>query len=157
MDNDTIANILLRIARLLEIKGENIFKIQAYERAAESIRNTSEKLENMDIKTLQTIPGVGEAIAKKINELNQTGKLAFLEKLESEVPPSLLDWLELPGVGPKTTALIWKTLGISTIPELQAAAQQGKLHTIHGIGKKLEANILQAIKNKDHGSSATYN
>lgn len=146
MDNDNIARILLRIARLLEIKGENNFKISAYERAADSIRNTAEKLEEMDQQTLQTIPGIGEAIAKKICELNQTGALTFLQKLESEVPPALLDWLELPGVGPRTTALIWRTLGITTLPELYTAAQEGKLHTLPGIGEKLESKILQAME-----------
>lgn len=148
MDNDNIARILIRIARLLEIKGESSFKITAYERAADSIRNTPAKLAEMDIPTLQTIPGIGEAIAKKITELNQTGELAFLKKLEAEIPPSLLDWLELPGVGPKTTALIWKTLGITTLAELHTAAQAGKLHSLPGIGEKLEAKILQAIKER---------
>jgi DNA polymerase (family 10) len=148
MNNDNIARILIRIARLLEIKGESGFKITAYERAADSIRNTAENLAEMDIRSLQTIPGIGQAIAEKITELNQTGKLAFLQKLESEIPPSLLDWLELPGVGPKTTALIWKTLGITTLAELHAAAKSGKLHTLPGIGEKQEAKILQAIEDK---------
>ncbi len=148
MDNDNIARILIRIARLLEIKGESSFKITAYERAADSIRNTPAKLAEMDIHTLQTIPGIGEAIAKKITELNQTRELAFLKRLEAEIPSSLLDWLELPGVGPKTTALIWKTLGITTIAELYSAAQAGKLHSLPGIGEKLEAKILQAIKER---------
>lgn len=148
MDNDNIARVLIRIARLLEIKGESSFKITAYERAADSIRNSAESLAEMDIQSLQTIPGIGEAIAKKISELNQTGKLAFLQKLEGEIPPSLLDWLELPGVGPKTTALIWKTLGITTLAELHAAAKSGKLHTLPGIGERLEVKILQAIEER---------
>ncbi len=146
MDNDTIARIFLRIARLLEIKGESNFKITAYERAADSIRNAPEDVSAMDEQTLQTIPGIGEAIAKKITEFNQTGELNFLKKLETEIPPSLLEWLELPGVGPKTTALIWKTLGITTLPELLAAAKSGKLHALPGIGEKLETKILQAIE-----------
>ena len=148
MDNDNIARIFTRIARLLEIKGENAFKINAYERAAESIQNTSANLSNMDTDALKEIPGIGQAIADKIIELNQTGHLAFLERLESEIPPALLDWLELPGVGPKTTALIWKTLGITTLSELQAAASTGKLHPIPGIGEKLEQKIIEEIQNK---------
>ena len=148
MDNHNIAAVFIKIARLLKIKGESSFKVTAYERAAESIRNTPENLTEMDIPALKSIPGVGQAIAEKIKELNQTGNLAFLDRLEGEIPPALLDWLELPGMGPKTTALIWKTLGITTIPELHTAAQGGKLHTIPGIRKKLEAKILAAIENR---------
>ena len=110
MDNDNIARILIRIARLLEIKGESSFKITAYERAADSIRNSTESLAEMDIRSLQTIPGIGEAIARKISELNQTGKLAFLQKLESEIPPSLLAWLDLPGIGEKLEAKILQVI-----------------------------------------------
>ncbi len=148
MDNDNIARIFTKIAQLLEIKGENSFKITAYERAADSIRNTSASLSEMDMDALQEIPGVGEAIAKKITEINQTGHLAFLERLESEIPPALLDWLELPGVGPKTTTAVWKALGITTLSELQEAASAGKLHTIPGIGEKLEQKIIEEIQSR---------
>ncbi len=148
MDNDNIARIFTRIARLLEIKGESGFKITAYERAAESIHSTTASLSDMEIDALKEIPGVGQAIAEKIKELNQTGHLAFLDRLENEIPPALLDWLELPGVGPKTTAMIWKTLGITTLSELQEAASKGKLHTIPGIGEKLEKKIAEGFQNK---------
>lgn len=148
MDNDNIARIFTRIARLLEIKGESGFKINAYERAADSIRNSTASLSEMDMDALKEIPGIGDAIAKKIVEMNQSGHLDFLERLESEIPPALLDWLELPGVGPKTTAAIWKTLGITTLSELKEAANQGKLHTIPGIGEKLEKKIIQEIQSQ---------
>ncbi len=146
MDNDNIAAVFVRIAHLLEIKGEHSFKIIAYERAADSIRNWDAPLSDMEISTMKAIPGVGQAIAEKIQELNTSGHLQFLQKLEAEIPPALLDWLTLPGVGPKTTALIWRSLGITTLPELYQAAKDGKLHTLSGIGQKLESNILQALQ-----------
>lgn len=146
MNNDNIAAVFVRIAHLLEIKGESGFKIMAYERAADSIRNLDEQLSGMDLEAMKAIPGIGQAIAEKIRELNTSGHLQFLQRLEAEIPPTLLDWLTLPGVGPKTTALIWRSLGITTLPELYRAAQDGKLHTLPGIGSKLESNILQALK-----------
>jgi DNA polymerase (family 10) len=148
MDNITIAAVFIKIARLLEIKGESGFKISAYERAADSIHNLDAELSSMDIGALKSIPGVGQAIAEKIQELNTTGHLQFLERLESEIPPSLLDWLDLPGVGPKTTALIWKNLGITTLTELYEAARNGRLHSLPGIGEKLESHILQALQQR---------
>jgi DNA polymerase (family 10) len=148
MDNDNISAIFLRIAKLLQIKGESVFKISAYQNAAEIIRNHPQNITALDAGELKAIPGIGQAIAEKIQEMGTTGKLHFLERLEAEIPPSLLAWLELPGVGPKTTALIWKTLGITTLDELYNAAQAGKLHRIQGIGEKLEENICAALKER---------
>jgi len=146
MDNNNIAAVFIKIAQLLQIKGESAFKITAYERAADSIRNLDAELSGMDIASLKSIPGIGQAIAEKIQELNNTGHLLFLNRLETEVPPALLDWLDLPGLGPKTTALIWRSLGITTLPELYETAKNGRLHTLPGIGQKLESNILQALQ-----------
>ena len=145
MDNDNIAHIFQKVARLLEIKGDSRFKVSAYDHAAESIRIYPEPLEKMSEEDLKTIPGVGQAIADKIVELNSTGSLRFLERLEKEIPTELLKWLELPGVGPKTTALIWQTLHITGLDELRQAAVDKKLQAIEGIGEKLENRILAAI------------
>jgi DNA polymerase (family X) len=95
---------------------------------------------------LADIPGVGKAIAEKIDELLRTGKLEFLEKLKQEVPPGLVEWLPIPGLGPKRTAMIWKTLNITTFAELQAAAQEGRLRDLPGMGKKSEDAILQGME-----------
>lgn len=146
MDNDNIARIFQKIAQLLEIKGENAYVTNAYQRAAESIRIYPDALEQMDIPTLKTIPRVGEAIAKKIDEINRTENLQFLDKLEKEVPPSLLEWLTIPGVGPKTVRRIWQTLHITTLEELKSATQQKALQALPGIGEKLETRILSAIE-----------
>ena len=89
---------------------------------------------------------MGKAISEKIDELLSTGKLEFLEKLKKEVPPSLADWLQVPGLGPKKIALIWKELGITTLPELEKAARAGKLRELPGMGEKSEAQILAGIE-----------
>ncbi len=145
MDNDNIAQIFQKVARLLEIKGESPFKINAYDHAAESIRIYPDPVAKMTVEDLKTIPGVGQAIADKIIELNTTSSLGFLERLEKEIPAELLKWLELPGVGPKTTALIWRTLHITSLDDLRQAAIEGKLHSIEGIGEKLEKKIVAAV------------
>jgi DNA polymerase (family 10) len=95
---------------------------------------------------LEEIPGVGKAIAEKIDELQKTGKLEFLEKLKKEVPPSLADWLPVPGMGPKKVALIWKSLEITTLADLEKAAREGKLRGLPGMGEKSEQQIIAGIE-----------
>jgi DNA polymerase (family 10) len=115
MNNRQLAETFTMIADLLEIKGENIYKTLAYRKAADSLLNLGrEASEYWKEGKLDDIPGVGKAIAEKIDELLKTGKLEFLEKLKKEVPPGLVEWLPIPGLGPKRAALIWKTLNITT-------------------------------------------
>ena len=132
---------------MLEIKGEVVYKYLAYRRAAESLRSLSEDIQIVAQEgRLKEIPGVGKAIADKIEELLQTGELQFLRKLEEEVPPSLLDILEIPDVGPKKAALFWHEAGITTIEELAAAAKAGKLRDLPGIGEKSEQKLIEGIE-----------
>jgi DNA polymerase (family 10) len=146
MNNRQLAETFTLIADLLEIKGEIVYKTLAYRKAAESLMGLGrEASEYWKEGKLQEIPGVGKAIAEKIDELLQTGKLGFLEKLKKEVPPTLADWLPIPGLGPKRTRMIWQTLGITTFPELEAAAKEGKLRGLAGMGEKSEAAILEGI------------
>lgn len=153
MNNLELAEIFDRIASLLEIKGEVKFKYLAYRRAAENIRNLSEDvLEISQSGNLTEVPGIGSAIAKKIEELLSTGKLQFLEKLELEVPPSLLDLLKIPDVGPKKVSIIWQQAGITNLSDLEAAARQGKLQGLPGIGAKSEQRILKGIESLSHQS-----
>ena len=106
MTNQELAETFEKIADLLEIKGEVVYKTLAYRRAAESLRTLGQEVEEYRRnQPLTTIPGVGKAIATKIEELLDTGRLEFLEKLEAEVPISLLEILEVPDVGPKKAAL----------------------------------------------------
>ena len=146
MNNRQLAETFTLVADLLEIKGEIVYKTLAYRKASESLMGLGrEASEYWKEGKLQEIPGVGKAIAEKIDELLQTGKLGFLERLRQEVPPSLAEWLPIPGLGPKRTAMIWKTLGISTFAELEAAAKEGKLRDLPGMGEKSEAAILEGI------------
>jgi DNA polymerase (family 10) len=145
--NPELAAIFTRIADLLEIKGEVIYKILAYRKAADSLENLGRDAAGVwRDGQLTDIPGIGKAIAEKIDELFTTGKLVFLEKLEAEVPPGLAQVLEVPDLGPKKAALFWKQLAITNLAELEAAARTGKLRTLPGMGEKSEARILAGIE-----------
>ncbi|HLE92352.1 MAG TPA: DNA polymerase/3'-5' exonuclease PolX [Anaerolineales bacterium] len=146
MNNRQLADTFTLIANLSEIKGEVIYVTLAYRKASESLMTLGrEASEYWKEGKLKEIPGVGKAIAEKIDELLTTGKLEFLEKLKKEIPPSLADWLQVPGLGPKKIALIWKTLGITTLAELETAAKDGKLRGLPGMGAKSESAILEGI------------
>jgi len=146
MNNRQLADTFTLIADLLEIKGEIIYKTLAYRKAADSLtslgRDASEYWKEDNLKD---IPGVGKAIAEKIDELLSTGNLEFLEKLKAEIPPGLADWLPVPGMGPKKIALIWKELGITELSELEKAAKEGKLRDLPGMGEKSEQQIIEGI------------
>lgn len=146
LNNQQLADTFTLIANLVEIKGEVIYVILAYRKAAESLASLPrEASEYWKEGKLREIPGVGKAIAEKIDELLSTGKLGFLEKLKEEVPENLAAWLQVPGLGPKKVAAIWKALDITTLPELEAAAKDGKLRSLPGMGAKSEAAILEGI------------
>lgn len=146
MNNNDIATVFEHIADLLEIKGEIIYKSLAYRRAAESIRLQTEEVTSLSREKLMEIPGIGQAIADKIKELQLSGKLKFLQELEKEVPPSLVDLLMVPDLGPKKVALFWKQLGITTLEELEQAARANKLSNLPGMGEKSQAHILAGIE-----------
>jgi DNA polymerase (family 10) len=146
MNNRQLADTFTLIANLLEIKGEIIYKTLAYRKASESLMGLGrEASEYWKEGKLKEIPGVGKAIAEKIDELLNTGKLEFLEKLKSEVPEELAEWLPVPGMGPKKIAMIWKELGITSLADLEAAAKEGKLRDLPGMGAKSESAILEGI------------
>ncbi|MFZ2070876.1 MAG: DNA polymerase/3'-5' exonuclease PolX [Halobacteriota archaeon] len=149
MINLDIARIFAEIAEILEIKGENTFKIRAYRRAAMTIESLTQDLkviaERGGVKELKKIPGVGDAIAKKIVEIVETGDCKRHLELRREVPPSLLELLAIPRVGPKTIARLHAELGISSIEELEEASKSHKLERLPGLGTKVEENILKGI------------
>ncbi len=145
--NGKLAEFFTTIADLLEIKGEVIFKVLAYRKAADSLNSLNRSIyDYWREKKVNEIPGVGKAIAEKIDELLTTGKLGFYEKLIQEVPLSLEDVLKVPDVGPKKVALFWKQAGITTVTELEAAARSGKLRSLPGMGEKSETKILAGIE-----------
>jgi len=146
MNNRQLADTFTLIADLSEIKGEIIYKTLAYRKAAENLAGLGrEASEYWKEGKLQDIPGVGKAIAEKIDELLNTGKLEFLEKLKEEVPPDLAKWMKVPSLGPKKIAMIWKTLGITALADLESAAKEGKLRELPGMGAKSESAILEGI------------
>src|SRR5687768_11033901 len=146
MNNRQLAEAFTMVADLLEIKGEIVYKTLAYRKAADSLLNLGrEASEYWKEGKLEEIPGVGKAIAEKIDELLSTGKLEFLEKLKKEIPTGLVEWLPIPGLGPKRAAMIWKALNITTFAELEAAAKAGKLRDLPGMGAKSEAAIFEGI------------
>ena len=147
LTNQELADTFDRIANLLEIKGEIIYKTLAYRKAAESLRAFPEEASILYAQNnLTDIPGVGKAIAEKISELLTSGQLGFLLRLEEEVPPSLTDLLHVPDVGPRKVALFWKQAGVTTLPELEAAARSGKLRSLPGMGEKSEARVIDGIE-----------
>jgi DNA polymerase (family X) len=147
MNNRELAETFTLIADLSEIKGEIIYKTLAYRKAAESLAALDRDARDYWREgKLREIPGVGEAIAEKIDELLRTGRLKFLAKLKKEVPPSLAEWMRIPGLGPKKINLIYKELHIKTLAQLEKAARAGKLRGLPGMGAKSEAAILTGIE-----------
>jgi DNA polymerase (family 10) len=147
MTNRDIADILERLGDMLEIQGENRFKVIAYRRAADSVRHLGRDLgEVWQAGSLQEIPGVGAAIASKIEELLTTGRLEFYERLEEQVPPGVVEMLRIPDVGPKTARLLWEERGLSSVAEVEAAARAGQLRGLPGLGAKSEARILAGVE-----------
>ena len=147
MDNPKVAEIFLRVAKILEIKGENVFRIRAYERAARNIESLTEDIANyVKEDRLNQIPGIGKDLSDRIKEIVNTGKLKFLEDLEKSVPKGLMELLEIPSIGPKTASLLYKELKIKSIADLEKAIAENKLLGLFGIKEKTVENILRGIE-----------
>ena len=149
MDNRAIAQVLAEIADLLEIKGENTFKIRAYRSAAETIAAWPDAVARLDDQQLREIPGIGKDLAGRIRELAASGSTPYHQELLAEFPQTILELLRLQGVGPKTVALLYSSLHISSIDALAAAARDGQLRSLKGMGAKKEAQILKAIEERE--------
>jgi DNA polymerase (family 10) len=154
MKNSEVAKVFQDIADLLELKGENVFKIRAYQKAGRAIEHYPRELEAMveEGEDLQSIPGVGEAIAKKTTELITTGKLNYYESLKAEFPQGITNLLAIPGIGPKTANKLSSELGISSVDELEWAIDDGRVAQVFRLGDKTAHNILhqiQALRRKD--------
>jgi DNA polymerase (family 10) len=146
MDKATIADVLERIATLLELKGENPFKIRAYTNAARSLETWGGNISDLrDEETLEKIPGIGKAIAAKIKELVETGSLRFFEDLRSEFPAEILELFSLPGLGAKKIKALYEQLGVSSIAQLQAACESGRVAELPGFGKTTQEKLCRAI------------
>lgn len=147
MRNREVAQLLENIATLLEMKGENRFKIVAYEEAARRIESWPEPIEEVWKEgRLKEIPGVGESIASKIEEYLSTGKLSYLEELTKEIPPEVVHLTAIPGVGPKIAKLLYDQLGIKSIEDLEKAIAEQKLRHLPRLGVKSEEKIRKGIE-----------
>lgn len=145
--NQEVAQLLNRIADILSIQGENRFKIIAYQRAADVIEHSTRGVQELwggDPANLRALPGVGEAIAEKLDELFRTGQMSYYEKIRKQVPEGLVELLAIPGVGPKTVSKFWHTYNITNLEQLQEALQD-PTHKLAGLGEKTIENLKQGI------------
>lgn len=146
MKNLEIATIFRNIAKILEIKGDNPFRIRAYEKAAQNIEGLTDDIENFIRQDrLREIPGIGKDLAEKITEIVNSGRLKAYEDLKKTIPEAILDLLNIPSVGPKTAKLLYEKLKIKNIADLEAAIRKNKLERIFGIKEKTVENILKGI------------
>jgi DNA polymerase (family 10) len=146
LTNAELARIFHEIGDMLEVQGELVFKTVAYHRAADAIEHSPVEVARAYREGHPPrIEGVGEAISKKLQELADTGHLAYYEQLRAQVPPSLVELLQIPGVGPRTVKLLHDERGIETLDELRHAAQAGHLRDLRGMSERTEAAILDGI------------
>jgi len=145
--NADIAAIFEEIAELLEIQNENPFRIRAYRNAARQVEGMGVPVADMVAKgeDLTELPGIGDDLAAKIQEIVATGQCKALEKLRKQVPPSITELLKIPGLGPKRVRALYDTLKVKSIDQLAKAAQAGKIRELGGFGAKTEQTILAAL------------
>ena len=150
MDNEAIARRFFRLAALMEIRGDDPFRLRSYRNAGEAIETWPIPLKKIakeeGIEGLQSIPGVGKAIAGKIVELLDRGTFNAWEKITAETPESVLDLLELPGVGPKTAAMLHQKFKVSSLKELKKFVAGGGLDVVDGIGPKTADRIKESLE-----------
>ena len=146
MKNSLVAKVLLELADYSEVEDDQPYRARAYRRAAQVIESTQEPIEQLSTeKRLKDLPGVGENIEKKIEEILRTGKLAALEKIKSRIPADVPSLTKIEGVGPKTVKLLYDQLKVKNIDDLEAAVKAGKLHDFRGLGVKSDAILLERI------------
>jgi DNA polymerase (family 10) len=155
MKNQQIAKIFNEIAELLELKGENVFRIRAYRRAAQNLDGLSKDVSTLSEEELTALPGIGKDLAGKVREYLGTGKIAKHEELKKDFPEGVLELLKVPGLGPKKAKQFYDALKIKSVDELDAAIRAGKLRKLPGIQAKTEENILKGIELIKRGAERT--
>ncbi|MBI5418682.1 MAG: DNA polymerase/3'-5' exonuclease PolX [Deltaproteobacteria bacterium] len=145
MKNPQIAKIFNEIADLLELKGENPFRIRAYRRAAMNVEGMPKDLAALSEEELTAIPGIGKDLAGKIRHFAETGRMDLHDELKKEIPEGLLTILRVPGVGPKTARMLYEKVNVRSLEELEGLAKEKKLAGLPGIQEKTEENILKGI------------
>jgi len=150
MDKKDIIEVLERIGTMMEIKGENPFKIRAYSAGARTLQTMEEDLgEVIEEARLGTIPGIGKALTEKIETLYATGELEFYNKLIASVPSGLMDLLDIPGLGGKKIKVLHEKLNVDSIESLTEVCRAGKVAELKGFGEKTQEKILSGIKNRE--------
>jgi len=146
VDKATVAQVLRDISLLLQLQGESGFRVRAYDMAADRIAGLPQELGSVVAEgRLESLPGIGPALAEKITELVTTGRLGYLEELKAQFPPGLLELTQLPDIGPKKVATLWRELQISGLDELERACREGRVQKLRGFGAKSEAKMLEGI------------
>jgi DNA polymerase (family X) len=149
MNNEAIARRFYRLAALMEVRGDDPFRWRSYRNAAEAIEvwptPLKEIAEKDGVTGLQEIPGVGKAIAGKVIDLLTKGTFDAWERLTAETPETVLDLMEVPGIGPKTAALLHKRFKVSTLDDMKAFVASGGLDMVDGIGQKTAEKIKEAL------------
>jgi len=158
MDNITLARLLDETASLLEIDSADPFRIRSYRRAAEAVEQQTTQLASLvtpdaDPKALLAISGIGKGMAANIRDLVATGSMPLRDELLTKYRPTMLELLRLPGMGPKTVALVWSALQVSNIDELEAAARAGHLNTLPRMGEKFVSKLIKGIEDHRKNSS----
>src|SRR6185437_15569528 len=155
MDNITIARLLDETAALLEIDAADPFRIRSYRRAAEAVEQQTTQLSTLvaEPKQLLSIAGIGKGMAANIVDLVNTGTMPLREELLTKYKPTMLELLRLPGMGPKTVALIWSSLQVADIDALEAAAKAGHLTKLPRMGEKFTTKLLKGIEDHRKNSS----
>ncbi|MFI5337804.1 MAG: DNA polymerase/3'-5' exonuclease PolX [Opitutales bacterium] len=150
VDKARIAQVLTEISTLLELQGENPFKIRAYQTGARVVESFGEEelAQRIAAGTLDEVKGIGEALSQKITELHTTGRLGFHEKLRDSIPAGLVEMLEVPGLGPKKIRVLHDKLGIDTVAKLQEAAEANNVAALVGFGDKTQEKILTGIRHR---------
>lgn len=148
MDNKAIAGVLYETADLLEIDGQDSFRIRSYRNAAEAIEGLPQPVEQLvcEPKKLLEVPGIGKSMAGKLQEICKQGKLSLHTQLLEKYQPSMLELLKIQGLGPKTISLIWSAYKVSDLAGVEKLAREGKLHELPRLGEKQEQKILKAIE-----------
>ena len=156
MSNSEIAEAFLDVAGLLELRGEGTFTIAAYRRAARVIGALPVEAGHMvrEGRDLKELPGVGDAIAKKVVEMVSTGGLEYRDRMMAGLPTGIVELMRLPGVGPKTAGRLWHELGVTCVDGLMEAIEDGRVAGLPGMGERTAEKILRHVRMKAPVSSS---
>ena len=144
--NSDVADQFDLLADLLEIEGADSFRVVAYRRAATVMRESPAGIAQMALDgKAKSLTGIGKTIEEKIVQIVEEGEIKALRERKDRIPPGVISFMRLPGLGPKTARRIWQELGVSTVEELKEAAEAERLRALSGLGPKTEANILRAL------------